>query len=562
MNVLGISCYFHDAAAALVRDGHVVAAVEEERFTRKKHDNRFPELAVDFCLKSAGLAAADLDLVCYYEKPFRKLERVLRSGAKNPVARQEMVETQVSHLLNEQLLFEEVLAQTLGYTGPVAYSDHHLSHAASSFYVSGFDDAAILTIDGVGEWATTAEFAGHGTEITKLREIRYPHSLGLLYSTVTAFLGFKINNDEYKVMGLASYGQPRYADKLRQIVKFHPDSSFELDLKYFSFESDRRRMFSDAFIDLFGQPRVAEGPVSQEHMDLAASVQQVLEEGMIALGRSLHSRTGLDNVCLAGGVALNSVANVRFIQETPFKHIWIQPAAGDGGGAVGSALWGYFSRPGTTRVQTRFHALLGPEFTSGEIESVLKANDARYTFLEEDDLCARVAQLIAANQIIGWFQGRMEFGPRALGSRSILANACNPAMKDVLNARVKFREDFRPFAPAVLEERSPEYFKWDVESPFMLFVVPVVEDKKAQIPSVTHVDGSARIQTVSRADNPRYYRLIQEVEKRTGVPVVINTSFNIRGEPIVCTPQDAYDCFAKTDIDYLVAGNFLVEKEV
>ncbi len=563
MNILGISCYYHDAAAALVQDGRVVAAAEEERFTRKKHDSRFPESAIDFCLNSAGLEIEDIDQVCFYEKPLRKVERVLSVGKQYESVNGLLVKKQLGLALNEQLFLDRVLEQKFDYQGPLLFSDHHLSHAASTFYLSPYETAAILTVDGVGEWATTSEAMGDGKHITPIREIRYPHSLGLLYTTITAFLGFKANNDEYKVMGLASYGQPKYTDRIRCLLTQQYDSSFRLDMRYFSFPHDIKRMYSDAFIELFGPPRATGESLSQYHMDIAASLQSVTEEVMIALGRTLHEKTGTENLCLAGGVALNSVANWRVLQETPFKNLWIQPAAGDSGAAIGAALVAYYAQGDSRRIAPQRHStLLGPGYSSDEVKAMLDQRGAMYTEYKESELFSKVAQLIHRNRIIGWFQGRMEFGPRALGNRSILANPCNPEMKDILNSRVKFREDFRPFAPAVLSERASDYFQCNHDSPYMLYVVPVVDGQAVQIPSVTHVDNTARLQTVFREENPRFYRLIEAFAELSGVPMVINTSFNIRGEPIVCTPDDAYDCFMKTDIDYLVVDRFLVEKEM
>lgn len=563
MNILGISCYYHDAASTLVRDGEVIAAVEEERFTRKKHDNRFPEQAIAYCLKKGGIKATQLDEICFYEKPLLKLERLLFCGKKWSSRSQEMVQEQLSHALHERLFFEQVLKDTLGYEGKVTYVDHHLAHAASAYFISNFDCAAIMTIDGVGEWATTVQFIGEGNSIRKLQEIRYPHSLGLLYSTVTAFLGFNVNNDEYKVMGLASYGKPNQINKINKLIKLYPDGSFRLNLEHFSFMYDKKRMYSDSFIEVLGHPRTPEGEITPYHKDLAASLQIVIEDALINLGRSLYEQSNqIDNVCLVGGVALNCVANRRFINETPFKHICIQPAAGDSGAAMGAALYAYFNQQEQPREKKEHTTLLGPEFTNDEIEAFLTSREAIFTKHDDIDLYKKTADLIYKNQIIGWFQGRMEFGPRALGNRSILANACNPSMMDILNARVKFREDFRPFAPTVLLDKAQEYFDIEFESPYMLFISPVKSGMEQKIPSVTHVDNTARIQTVSKSQNPRFYQLIEEFEKLSGVPVIINTSFNIRGEPIVCTPKDAYDCFLKTEIDFLVMGNYLVEKEI
>lgn len=564
MNVLGISCYYHDAAAALVSDGRVIAAVEEERFTRRKHDHRFPREAIDYCLREGRISVDEIDLVCFYEKPLRKLERVLMTGLGSRPISEPLLSRQLGLAIHEQLFLDKVLRRTIGYRGPLVYSEHHLSHAASAFYPSPFAEAAILTVDGVGEWATTQEAIGEGKQIRKLREIRYPHSLGLLYSALTAFLGFKPNSDEYKVMGLAAYGEPKLRERVRKLVKRFPDASIALDMDYFSFDRDTKRMYSDLMVELLGTPRNAGDPITDRDRDLAASLQAVLEEDLLAMTEDLYKQTAVPNLCLAGGVALNGVANARILRDGPFRQVWVQPAAGDAGGALGAALLAYYAQPGTLRNALPSHdTLLGPSFGESEIISLLKREGANYTeFRDEETLYSRVAELIHRNRIIGWFQGRVEFGPRALGNRSILANPCNPDMQHILNARIKFREDFRPFAPAVLEECAERYFDCDSPSPYMLFVFDVKHAMRSVLPAVTHVDGSARVQTVNRRENPRFYRLIEAFGKRSGVPVLINTSFNVRGEPIVCTPEDAYRCFMKTDIDYLVLDRFLVEKEV
>lgn len=563
MNILGISCYYHDAASAVVHDGKVIAAAEEERFTRKKHDNCFPEQAIGYCLKKAGIKATQLDEICFYEKPLLKLERLLFCGKKWSDRSHELVKQQLSHVLHERLFIEQVLKEKLGYEGKVSYVDHHLAHAASAYFISNFERAAIMTVDGVGEWATTAQFIGEGNKIRKLREIRYPHSLGLLYSTMTAFLGFKVNNDEYKVMGLASYGEPNQVDKINRLIRFFQDGSFRLNLDYFSYMYDKDRMFSDSYIELFGHPRSSDGEITKYHKDLAASLQLVTEDALVRLGGNLYDQCGgTDNACLSGGVSLNCVANRRFINETPFNHVCIQPASGDSGCAMGAALYAYHSQQIQPRKMSEHNTLLGPEFSDEEIGEFLCSQKAIFTKYDDVNIFKKTADLIYKNQIIGWFQGRMEFGPRALGNRSILANACNPSMMDILNKRVKFREDFRPFAPAVLIEKTQDYFDIKFESPYMLFIAPVRSGMEQKIPSVTHVDKTARVQTVSKSQNPRFYKLIDEFNTISGVPVVINTSFNIRGEPIVCTLDDAYNCFLKTDIDFLVMGNFLIEKEV
>ncbi len=561
MNIIGLSCYFHDAAACLVRDGRVVAAAEEERFTRKKHDSGFPEHALRYCLKAGGLTGADLDGVIFYDKPLRKLERAMAAGYASDSC-DELMRWHLRHLLHEDLLLTERVAAAIGYQGALSYCDHHLSHAASCFYASPFTECAVLTVDGVGEWATTAQFLGRDRDLTLVREIRYPHSIGLFYSTLTGFLGFEVNEGEYKIMGLASYGQPRYVDRLEKLLIRHEDGSFQLDMSYFLFLSNRERMHSEALVALLGPPRGPGEAVTQYHMDIAASLQSVTEQAMVGLVRSFRSFTDVPTLAMAGGVAHNVVANAVIRTETDFTHIFVQPASGDSGGAIGAALYLYYrqNERGAGRTLARYGTCLGPAYGDDEITPVLDEHGLSYRRLDEAALVARTAALLHKDLVVGWFQGRMEFGPRALGCRSILANPCNPKMKDILNARVKFREEFRPFAPAVLEDRAREYFDLPEASPFMLFTANVIKGKEAEIPAVTHVDGTARVQTVSRDDNPRFYRLIEEFAKLSQVPVVVNTSFNIRGEPIVCTPRDAVNCFLYTDIDFLVIGDYLVSK--
>ncbi|MDH5545502.1 MAG: carbamoyltransferase [Gammaproteobacteria bacterium] len=562
MNILGISCYFHDASAALVQNGRVVAAAEEERFTRKKHDNRFPESSIDFCLRFAKLEIDDIDAICYYEKPLKKLERALVTAAKHQKAGYELIQTQVSQALHEQCFLPAILESKFDYTGRILYSDHHLSHAASAYYCSPFREAAILTVDGVGEWSTTLQATATETNITKLREIHYPHSLGMLYTTLTAFLGFKANNDEYKVMGLAPYGKPNYVTQIRELIKLHSDGSFSLDMRYFSFEHSKTQMYTFALESLLGPARNKDSVLEKRHMDIAASLQIVTEEILIALARNLREMTGQRNLCFAGGVALNSVANWKILKSSGFEQMWIQPGAGDNGAAIGAALVAHHNLDSSkTRTVEPFTPYLGPSYTRDQIKFELDKNAAIYTELCEDELCSRVADLLSKDRIIGWVQGRMEFGARALGNRSILANPAHPDMKEILNSRIKFREEFRPFAPAVLAEHAETYFQCNIESPYMLFVTPVRQGKDKVIPSVTHIDNTARLQTVSETDNPRFHKLISSFYQITDIPILINTSFNIRGEPIVCTPEDALNCFENTDIDYLVIENFLVEKE-
>ena len=560
MNILGISCFYHDAAACLIQDGRLVAAASEERFTRKKHDEGFPHQAIQYCLKAGKIEAKDLDYVGFYDKPFLKFERLLSTYLSTFPRGFRSFSKAMPVWLREKLWIPQLIRKELKYEGKVLFTEHHLSHAASAFLVSPFKEAAILTVDGVGEWATASYGVGRDREIDLFKEIRFPHSLGLLYSAFTYYLGFKVNSAEYKVMGLAPYGVPRYVDQVRQIIEIKDDGSFELDMRFFSYHHGLR-MVNGRFSSLFGgPPRDPESKLDQRHKDIAASVQKVTEEIMLKMASWLHRETKMENLCLAGGVALNCVANGRILREGPFKDLFIQPAAGDAGGALGVAAYIFHSLLGHPRMTPMEDAYLGPEYSEEEVRKALERYGAPYRRLERDDLVREVAALIEGQTVIGWFQGRMEFGPRALGSRSILADARNPENKDVVNLKIKFRESFRPFAPSVLEEKIGEYFEIDRPSPYMLLVAPVREGKRV-IPSVTHVDHSARIQSINRKQNALYYDLIREFERRTGVPVIINTSFNVRGEPIVCSPDDAYRCFMRTHMDYLVAGPYLLDKK-
>lgn len=560
MNVLGISCYYHDAAAALVRDGVVVAAGEEERFSRRKHDRSFPAKAIRFCLEFADLQGSDLDLVVFYEKPLRKLQRSLQMAAAAGHS-SEAVRRQLQHYIHRTATLPELLVDTIGYDGELQYCEHHLSHAASCFYASPFEEAAILTVDGVGEWATTGQFIGSGNRIESVREIHYPQSLGMFYAALTAYLGFEVNEGEYKVMGLASYGQPTYAAAMEQLIELNADGSFRVDLSYFDYVHSLERMFSPRLVGLLGPPRLPAEPVERRHMDIAASAQKRVEEALINLARSLRDVNGSRNLCMAGGVSHNVVANSVIQRSSLFDGIFIQPASGDNGGAVGAALEGYWRAVESPRVPLpHYDTCLGPAFGEVEIIKVLKARRLTFQELESDELCRQVAGLVHDDLVVGWFQGRMEFGPRALGHRSILGNACNPETKDILNLRVKLREEFRPFAPIVTEEALQRYFDQPTSSPYMLYAPRVKEGMEKVVPAGTHVDGTARVQTVSRQQEPLFHRLLTEFEALSGVPVMINTSFNVRGEPIVCTPEDAVNCFLRTDIDYLAIGNFLVEK--
>jgi len=561
MNILGISAFYHDAAACLLRDGEIVAAASEERFTRKKHDSGFPEHAIRYALSAGGIQVADIDCIGFYDKPLLKFERIITTYIGTFPKSFSSFRKAIPLWLKDKLWVPNNIRKRLDYDGEILFAEHHMSHAASAFLVSPYKRAAIMTLDGVGEWATATQGVGENGKITLLNEIRFPHSLGLLYSAFTYFLGFKVNSAEYKVMGLAPYGEPKYYDTImNNLVHVAEDGSFQINMDYFAYDYGLT-MTDGRFSELFGIPvREAESELEQVHKDLAASVQKVTEEIVLRQARDLSRRTGMTNLCMAGGVALNCVANGRVIRETPFTDIFVQPAAGDAGGAVGVAAWIYHSVQGNERTHMWRHAFLGPEFSSQEIRSYLEKQGQPWIECSREELLAMTAKLIEQQNVVGWFQGRMEFGPRALGNRSILADARNPANRDVVNMKIKFRESFRPFAPTVLAERASEYFEIDCESPYMLLVAQVRPEKR-QIPSVTHVDGSARIQTIAREQNALYYDLVKEFDRLTGCPVIINTSFNVRGEPIVCTPHDAYLCFMRTNMDYLVMDNFVLDKK-
>ena len=562
MITLGISCYYHDAGAALVRDGELIAAAEEERFNRKKHYTDFPTQAVQYCLREAGVRIDEVDQIGFYEKPFVKFNRILETIlAQWPMTYTPWVKA-MPIWMSEKLNVARAIRKELQTDKTIYYCPHHMSHAASAFLVSPFDEAAIITADGVGEWTTTAWGVGRGGEIEIRKEIRFPHSVGLLFSAITAYLGFRVNDAEWKVMGLAPYGKPTLVDKFRRVVNIRDDGSFRLNMKYFAFTRSTSRTISRRWERLFGEPqRRPESELTDFHRDVAHSGQKIVEEIMVKMARHVHSETGLKNVCLAGGVALNCVANWRILRESGFENIFIQPAAGDSGGALGTA---FYLQNTVMKQPRRFvmkHACWGPSFTDHEIESSLRDQGAVFDVAEDEDaLLDEAARLIADGKVVAWFQGRLEFGPRALGSRSLLADPRNPKMKDVINVKVKFRESFRPFAPAVMKEHAHEYFDMPagMDAPFMLLVPSVREEKRAVIPAVTHADGTGRVQTVTEADNGSYYRLIRRFGELTGVPVLINTSFNVRGEPIVCTPADAYDTFCKTGIDALVIGRCVV----
>ena len=560
MNILGISAFYHDSAACLIRDGVVVAAASEERFTRKKHDEAFPINAIDYCLSEGRLLVDDLDYVGFYEKPFIKFKRILFSHIACFPRSYGAFLRAIPSWLHQKLAIPNLIREELQYDGPVYMIEHHLSHAASAFLVSPFREAALLTIDGVGEWATATWGRGSENTIDLFKEIRFPHSLGLLYTAFTSYLGFKVNSAEYKVMGLSPYGTPRYEKEVRELVDVAEDGSFRLNMEYFAYHYGLQ-MTTERFHRLFGgAPREAEGPLEQRHKDIAASLQAVTEDIVLKMAHHLHQETGLTNLCMAGGVALNCVANGRVAREGPFEHIFIQPAAGDAGGALGVAAYIQHSVLGAPRQWTMKNALLGPSYESDEIRALLKVKGAVFEELDREALLETTARAIAEQQVVGWFQGRMEFGPRALGARSILADARNPKNQDTVNLKIKFRESFRPFAPAVLAERAKEFFELEHESPYMLLVAPA-HDGRERLPATTHVDGSARIQTVDAESNPLFYDLIRAFDRLTGTPVVINTSFNVRGEPIVCTPADALRCFLETGMDVLVMDRFVLRKE-
>ncbi len=585
-HVLGISAYYHDAAAALLRDGRIIAAAQEERFTRIKNEADFPRQAIEFCLRFAGLKASDLDCVVFYDKPVLKFARLLESYLAVAPGGWRTFPRVVSNWLGGKLDLRNTIREELSGLRadcPIRFTGHHQAHAASAFYPSPFTEAAILTIDAVGEWATTTIGRGQGDTIELLKELRFPHSLGMLYSAFTDYCGFRINSGEYKLMGLAPYGEPVHAETIRrELLDLKDDGSFWMNLDYFNFLRGKT-MTNDRFHRLFGgPPRLPTEAIEQRHMDIARSIQAVTEEVLLRLARHTRELTGEKQLCLAGGVALNCVANGRLLREHIFERIWIQPAASDAGGALGAALAAWHAQqngasPVPAKADAMRGSLLGPEFTDEEIEATLLSHGAKYQRLTTTDLLDSTVDLLRTGKVIGWFQGRMEFGPRALGNRSILGDARSPRMQSVLNLKVKFRESFRPFAPIVLRERVAEYFDLTEESPYMLLVAPILPELRrpappgvkgfdllrqplSQLPAVTHVDYSARIQTVARPDNALLYELLLRFERATHCAVLVNTSFNVRGEPIVCTPEDAYRCFVHTEMDYLVIGNFLLDR--
>ena len=586
MNILGISCFYHDSAASLVKDGDIVAAAQEERFTRKKHDQSFPSNAVNYCLSKAGLTMGDIDIVVFYEKPFVKFERILETCmAYAPFGIKHFIKA-VPLWIKRKLWMKELIVRELGYEGKMLFLEHHESHAASAFFPSPYKEAAIITMDGAGEWTTASFGVGEGNHISIKSEIKFPHSLGLLYSAFTYYTGFKVNSGEYKVMGLAPYGKPIYKDLIMQeLIDLKADGSFKLNMKYFNYCAGLT-MTNSKFHKLFGgPPRKPESKLAQRDMDIAASIQAVTEEVMLKIANHVHEVTGKDYLVLAGGVALNCVGNGKVLRESRFKDIWIQPAAGDAGAALGAALFVWYQYLGNDRNadgKSDFQkgSLLGSEYSNEKIIEFLKSVDAPYTLLKDDEMPERIADLIAGEKVVGWFEGRMEFGPRALGARSIIGDARSSKMQETMNLKIKFRESFRPFAPSILEERAADYFEINVRSPYMLLVAPVKKSRRramtnaeeklfgidklnvarSDIPAVTHVDYSARLQTIDSKTHPLYYRMLKKFDEKYGCPVVINTSFNVRGEPIVESPKDAYMCFMRTNMDYLVMGNVLLEK--
>ncbi len=584
MKILGISAFYHDSAASLVVDGEIIAAAQEERFTRQKHDFRFPKKAIEHCLAEGGISSSELDMVAFYDKPFQKFDRLLHTYlAYAPIGIRSFIKA-MTLWLKQKLWIKDLIAAELDYKGKILFPEHHQSHAAAAFFPSPYQEAAFLTMDGVGEWTTSSFGLGKDNRVKILGEMKFPHSIGLLYSAFTYFCGFRVNSGEYKLMGLAPYGEPKYVDLIKEkLIDLKPDGSFKMNMKYFSYCAGLK-MTNRKFAKLFGGlPRKPESKITQREMDMARSIQEVTEEIMLKMANHVHQTTGMKNLVLAGGVALNCVGNGKILRESPFENIWIQPAAGDAGGALGAALFAWYqyldnSPTADGLKDTQKATYLGPEFTNQEIQNFLDGKNIAYHQLTDEEINKRTAKLIADQKVVGWFKGRMEFGPRALGNRSILGDARSKKMQSVMNLKIKFRESFRPFAPTVLADDVSDYFEIDRESPYMLLVADVknkhrksadntrtglekLKVARSTIPAVTHVDYSARLQTVSHEDNPNYYDMIKEVKNITGCPVVINTSFNVRGEPIVCTPEDAFNCFMRTNMDYLVLNNFLLNKK-
>ena len=585
--ILGISAYYHDSAAALIIDGDIVAAAQEERFTRKKHDFNFPKHAAAYCLKQAGITIDQVDYVVFYDKPLLKFERLMQTYVATSPKGFNSYAQAMPLWLKEKLWIPDAIKSELRYNGQVLFTEHHQSHAGSAFYPSPFEEAAILTIDGVGEWTTNSLGLGKGNQFSIFKDIKFPHSLGLLYSAFTYFTGFKVNSGEYKVMGLAPYGEPKYVKQIYDnIIDLKEDGSFHLNLDYFNY-MEGLSMTNDKFATLFDGPRrLSESPLTQREMDLAASVQVVTEDAMLRQARYLRKETGAKNLCMAGGVALNCVGNGKILAAGIFDKVWIQPASGDAGGALGAALccwYGYLKNPRTVdgKNDLQKNSLLGPDFKDSEIIEALSAHGAVFKQVDDDELFKRTVEILEQEKIIGWVQGRMEFGPRALGNRSIIGDPRSKKMQSTMNLKIKFRESFRPFAPAVLREDVSEYFEMNADSPYMLLVAPVETKRrlpmtaeqeklfgieklnvpKSDLPAITHVDYSARVQTVSKESHPRFHRLIESFKKKTGCGVLVNTSYNVRGEPIVCTATDAYRCFMRTEMDALIIDNFIMLKE-
>ncbi len=589
MIILGLSCFYHDSAACLLRDGEIIAATQEERFTRVKHDQSFPTQSIKYCLDKAGVDINDIEAIVFYDKPFLKFERILETYlAYAPQGIRSFIKA-MQAWLKKKLWIPQVVQRETDYKGKILFAEHHLSHAASSFFSSPFQEAAFLTVDGVGEWATTSFGVGEDNKINTLLEIHFPHSLGLLYSAFTYYTGFRVNSGEYKLMGLAPYGEPKYVDVIYDnLIDIKEDGSFRLNMDYFNYPAGLK-MTNKKFDELFGgSPRKSETEITQKEMDIARSIQVVTEELMLRIVNFVHKKTGKKYLCLAGGVALNCVSNGRILREGPFKDIWIQPASGDAGGALGAALYAWYHYFDGKRfvddknVSEQNGSYFGPEFSDESIRKYLDKSGIGYDYIENDnDLCKKTAELISEQKIIGWFQGRMEFGPRALGNRSILGDPRSSKTQKEMNLKIKYRESFRPFAPSVLEDKASDFFNIDRPSPYMLITTNIRDNKKVEIstekevvsgldklktkrsvvPAITHVDYSARLQTVSKERNERYYELINSFYEITDCPLVVNTSFNVRGEPIVCTPEDAYKCFMRTEMDYLVMGNFVIDKE-
>ena len=592
MYILGFSCYFHDAASVLLKDGQLIAAAEEERFSRVKHDSSFPRNAVRFCLDQGGIQSSELSYVVFFEKPFRKLDRILMTALQTYPQSSAVFRESMISWMTDKLWLTSTLNAELGIPKErVLFSEHHLSHAASAFLCSPFDEAAILTVDGVGEWVTATCGVGRDNQITLQGQIQFPHSIGLLYSAFTAFLGFEVNEGEYKVMGMAPYGKPRYVDKVWKLIRQDGDGSFSLDMDYFCFHRSTDKTFNGRFTQLFGEPRppkmlffteesgfptyFGDPPsnynelckLNQHYADIAASIQRVTEEVLLGMARSIQKETGMKRLCIAGGVGLNSVANSRILRETGFEELFVQPSAGDGGGALGAALWADNMLLGNPRRFRMDHAYWGKAYGPGEVRDFLEQNHIPYQHIEDDDrLLDITVDRLQNGKVIGWFQDRFEWGPRALGNRSIIADPRNPHMKDIVNTKIKFREPYRPFAPSVLAECAEKYFDLPratqhYPARYMLYVVPVRECKQSSLPAITHVDGTGRLQTVFRDTNPRYYGLIERFAQATGMPAVLNTSFNLKGEPVVNTPANAFNTYTKSEMDMLVLGNFVVEKQ-